>query len=99
MVALLIHIKFKMVRKMSKAFFVSVISALGVLILLNLFSIIGFIVLIIIGGTLIIVPKNERLAVSTKNEILAERITRDAKHYPVRIYVKKQKDNSRVQQI
>ena len=80
-----------MVRKMSKAFFVSVISALGVLILLNLFSIIGFIVLIIIGGTLIIVPKNERLAVSTTNEILAERITRDAKHYQFESMLKNKK--------
>jgi hypothetical protein len=88
-----------MVRKMSKAFFVSIISALGVLILLNLFGIIGFVVLIIIGGTLIVIPKNERLAVSTKNELLAERVSTDAKHLPVRICVKKQKDNSRVQQI
>ena len=88
-----------MVRKMSKAFFVSVISALGVLILLNLFGIIGFVVLIIIGGTLIVIPKNERLVVSTKNKLLAEHVSRDAKHLPVRICVKKQKDNSGVQQI
>lgn len=72
----------QMVRQMSKAFFVSVVSALGVLILLNLFGVIGFVILII-GGSLIVMPKNERRAVSTKNELLAERVSRDAKHLPV----------------
>jgi hypothetical protein len=84
---------------MSKAFFVSVISALGMLMLLNFFGVIGFVVLIIIGGTLMVLPKNESLAVSTKNELLAARFSRDAKHLPLRICVKKQKDDSGVQQI
>jgi hypothetical protein len=68
-----------MVGQMSKAFFVSIISALGVLILLNLFGVIGFVILII-GGTLIVMPKNERLTVSTKERTTAERVSRDAKH-------------------
>lgn len=80
---------------MSKAFFVSIISALGVLILLNLFGIIGFVILII-GGTLVVMPKNERLAVSTKERTIVERVSRDAKHLPVWIRVKKRKDNSGV---
>jgi hypothetical protein len=80
---------------MSKAFFVSIISALGVLILLNLFGIIGFVILIIVG-TLIVMPKNKRLAVSTKERTIVERVSRDAKHLPVRIHVKKQKDSSGV---
>ncbi|GEM_PF-5348470 len=72
----------KMVRQMNKAFFVSIISALGVLILLNLFGVIGFVILII-GGTLIVMPKNERWRYQLKNELLAERVSRDAKHLPV----------------
>ena len=77
-----------MVRQMSKAFFVSIISALGVLILLNLFGVIGFVILII-GGALMIMPKNERLAVSTKERTTAERVSRDAKQLPVWFRVKK----------
>jgi len=68
------------VREMSKAFFLSIISALGALILLNLFSVIGFIILTV-SGALIFMPMNERWQYQLKNELLAERVSRNVRRH------------------
>lgn len=82
---------------MSKVFFMGIISALGVLILLNLFGLIGFIILVI-GGTLIFMLKNERSEISTKERVVAKSVLKDAKNQPRLNQLKIQRDTLHVKQ-